>query len=230
MHWQEDDSAALAAPEHSLSELSFALNCRCLPVDHNWALAEAVSAFLPWLHEEPLAGVHAIHVAGSQNGWMRPEEPDALLYLSRRTRLLLRLPHARLDAARALSGRRLEVAGNSMGVGEASEKPLQAADILYARQVASEAHAHEDDFLAWAARELAALLGAAPRKLLPGKALAVRTPRGPIPARSLLVADLKPGQAVALLGAGLGAHRRLGLGLFIPHKGIKAVSSAAGGG
>ena len=230
MHWQEDETAAPPASGHALTELSFALDCRCLPVDHNWALAEAISNRLPWLREEPLAGVHAIHVAGSQNGWMRPEAPDALLHLSRRTRLSLRLPHARLAAARVLSGARLEVAGHAMGLGEASEKPLQAADILYARQVACEAHAHEDDFLAWAAHELGTLLGTVPRKLLPGKALAVRTPRGPIPTRSLLVADLKPEQATALLRAGLGDHRRLGLGLFIPHKGIKAVGAATSGG
>jgi CRISPR-associated protein Cas6 len=230
MHWQEDESAVPAVPAHSLTDLSFALECRHLPVDHNWALAEAVCFCLPWLHDEPLAGVHAIHVAGSQNGWMRPEEPDALLHLSRRTRLLLRLPRARLEAARHLMGKRLQVAGHDVLVGEASEKPLPAADILYARQVASEAHAHEDDFLAWAACELADLLGAPPRKLLPGKALAVRTPGGAIPTRSLLAADLKPEQAAALLRAGLGSHRRLGLGLFIPHKGIKAVGAAAGGG
>ena len=41
---------------------------------------------LPWMVDEPQAGIHLIHGAESGNGWIRPQEPDALLILSRRTR------------------------------------------------------------------------------------------------------------------------------------------------
>jgi hypothetical protein len=48
-------------------------------------------------------------------------------------------------------------------------------------------------------------------------------PDGEIFTRSLMVADLEPEQSVRLQQIGLGAGRTFGCGLFIPHKGIKAV-------
>jgi hypothetical protein len=48
-------------------------------------------------------------------------------------------------------------------------------------------------------------------------------PHGSIFTRSLMVADLEPEQSVHLQQVGLGEGRTIGCGLFIPHKGIKAV-------
>jgi len=48
-------------------------------------------------------------------------------------------------------------------------------------------------------------------------------PDGSIFTRSLMVADLEPEQSVRLQQIGLGEGRTIGCGLFIPHKGIKAV-------
>jgi hypothetical protein len=38
-----------------------------------------------------------------------------------------------------------------------------------------------------------------------------------------MVADLEPEQSVLLQEKGLGTHRKMGCGLFLPHKGIKPV-------
>jgi hypothetical protein len=42
-----------------------------------------------------------------------------------------------------------------------------------------------------------------------------------------MVAELKPEEAFELQRRGLGEGRKLGCGLFIPHKGIKAVKTPA---
>ncbi len=89
----------------------FAIECRSLPVDHAWALSQAIQAALPWFADEPQAGLHTVHGAASGAGWKRPEGEDALLQLSHRTRLVLRLPESRLADAAALTGQTLDVAG-----------------------------------------------------------------------------------------------------------------------
>jgi hypothetical protein len=41
--------------------------------------------------------------------------------------------------------------------------------------------------------------------------------------RSLMIADLDKPTSIALQEQGIGPHRHFGCGIFIPHKGIKAV-------
>jgi hypothetical protein len=47
---------------------------------------------------------------------MRPENAGDLLCLSRRTKLVLRVPRGRIDAAQVLVGRQLDVAGHALRV------------------------------------------------------------------------------------------------------------------
>ncbi|MBM3367482.1 MAG: hypothetical protein FJY43_04255, partial [Betaproteobacteria bacterium] len=78
----------------------FAIQCRSLPVDHAFALSAAIQAALPWFAGEPQAGLHTVHGAASGAGWQRPKGEGALLQLSHRTRLVLRIPeHSLQDAA-----------------------------------------------------------------------------------------------------------------------------------
>ncbi len=61
------------------------------------------------------------------------------------------------------------------------------------------------------------------RKLMPGKAHWIHMPDKTIPARSLMIADLEPEEAVIVQQKGVGTHRLHGCGLFNPQKGIKPV-------
>jgi len=228
VYWQEDDARESGLPPGEVTDLAFAVECRELPVDHAWALAEAVLILLPWMREDPRAGVHPIHVAASGNGWMRPQAPGDLLQLSRRTRLVLRVPAARVADAARLSGQRLDVAGHALSVGASSERPLNGHETLFSRYVAGFPAHDEEAFLAAAARELAAA-GVRVRKMLGGIAQDVRTPGGTVPTRSLMIADLSPEDSRRLQERGLGAHRQMGCGMFVPHKGVREVSSLASG-
>jgi CRISPR-associated protein Cas6 len=122
---------ASGAPEQvapgDIVDAVFAIACRSLPVDHAYALSQAIEAALPWFAQEPGAGLHTVYGAASASGWMRPEGADAVLQLSHRAKLVLRLPLHRLDDAAALLGRTLHVAGWPMRVDRLSLRPLSSS-------------------------------------------------------------------------------------------------------
>jgi len=215
MFWQEEPK-----PVITVVDVMFDIRCPCLPVDHAYALSQAVSQVLPWFLEEPQAGLHLIHGASSGHGWYRPE---SLLYLSRRTRLTLRLPQPRVLDGQALTGKTLEVAGYPLTVGQAAAKPLSQFPVLLARHVIARGEESEEIFLQEAMQSLQAL-GIRCRKALCGKTSQLKGPEGELFTRSLMVADLNSQDSITLQQEGLGEGRKIGCGLFIPHKDIKPVN------
>ena len=197
----------------------FAIECRSLPVDHAWALSQAVQAALPWFADEPQAGLHTVHGAASGAGWVRPEGEDAVLQLSRRTRLVLRLPGRRMADAAALTGRTLDVAGSPMRVGRLAARPLLRIASLFSRSVIFEGAADEPAFVA-AANEALRALGVEAPTILCGREVTLATPEGPYRTRSLMLTVATPAQSLLLQSRGLGEERKLGCGLFIPHKDV----------
>lgn len=207
-------------------DAAFAIECRSLPVDHAFALSAAVQAALPWFADEPQAGLHTVHGAASGAGWKRPEGEDALLQLSHRTRLVLRLPESRLQDAAALTGRTLDVAGFPMRVGRLSPRPLLRIASLFSRSVIFEGGADEPAFVAAAIEGLRAL-GVEASAMLCGRDVTLVTPQRTYRARSLMVTVATPAQSLALQRHGLGEARKLGCGLFIPHKDVGDLRGAA---
>lgn len=197
----------------------FAIECRSLPVDHAYALSEAIRAALPWFADEPQAGLHTVHGAASGAGWVRPEGEDALLQLSRRTKLVLRLPGHRMADAAALTEQTLDIAGCPLRVGALSPRPLQRIASLFSRSVLFQASTDEAHFAATAAEGLRAL-GIEASTMLCGRDVTLATPQGTYRTRSLMVTVGTPAQSLRLQCQGLGEARKLGCGLFIPHKDV----------
>jgi len=222
MHWVEEKGEETTPTPDTVFDLAFKITCKTLPVDHAWALYEALSPLLPWLEADPIAGIHPLHVAESAHGWQRPEEPDALLHLSRRTKLILRLPRERLEEAQTLSGTTVTVAGHAMTIGEASTQPLSRSISLFARRVVIEETEDEEAFIR---RQIDAMyaMGVRPKKLLPGLAHTLQTPQGCICGRLLSLEGLSLEESFSLQINGLGPARHLGCGIFIPHKPLSNV-------
>jgi CRISPR-associated protein Cas6 len=197
----------------------FAIECRSLPVDHAFALSAAIQAALPWFADEPQAGLHTVHGAASGAGWQRPEGEGAQLQLSRRTKLVLRLPGHRVADAAALTGRTLDVAGSPMRVGRLVPRPLQRIASLFSRGVIFEGAAEESAFVAAAIEALRAL-GVESSTMLCGREVTLATPQRGYRTRSLMVTVATPAQSLELQRYGLGEARKLGCGLFIPHKDV----------
>jgi CRISPR-associated protein Cas6 len=226
MLWQEEAPQKEANIPQSIVDLVFNMNCRCLPIDHAYALSQAIQQALLWFEQEPQAGLHLIHGAESGNGWIRPDEQDALLYLSRRTKLTLRLPQHRIKDAQDLSGKTLDIAGHSLKVGTAKEKPLSSMPVLFARHLVADPEQDEDAFLDKAVAQIQQM-GIQCRKALCGRTHHFKLPDSELFTRSLMIADLKPSDSITLQQQGLGSEKKMGCGLFVPHKDIKSVNPDA---
>jgi CRISPR-associated protein Cas6 len=193
-------------------DVQFDLSGLELPEDHGHVLFEALARHLPWMRDTPDLGVHPVHGA--------PSGRNANLVINRRVKLVLRLPVARIEDARALVGRRIDLGAGELVIGAMKEKPLSPYATQYAHFVDMGTR-DEAEFIAAARRELEAMeirCG-----LIPGKARSMHTPNGVIGGFSLMLHDITLLQSLTVQERGLGLHRGYGCGLFVPHKSIKEV-------
>lgn len=226
MFWEEDEDKTLpyVVPDDVI-DMNFSIQCKTLPLDHAWSLSVAIQKLLPWIKDEPLAGIHQIHVAESNNGWMRPEDDEegALLYPSRRTKLTLRIPENRIDEVQRLAGKSLDIDGHPLIVGKSRKKELSNASVIFARYVASDTNENENKFLARMHQDIVDKTDFRVKKMLCGKTHTINTPDGKLLTRHLMIADLDSDPSIKIQQQGLGEYRELGCGLFMPHKGIKTL-------
>ena len=221
MLWDEEEKQVEFELPDNVVDLSFKINCKQLPTTHAWELSQALYEILPWLSEEPEVGIHQIHGATAGNGWERPADGE-LIHLSKRTRMNLRVPRARLEAAMELTGKKINVAGHDVEIGTLTEKRLNPLGTLFSRYVVVPEGMDEDKFMQWVVDELAQR-DITLRKMLCGITHTINTPNESIETRSVMMADLDKQASNSLQEQGVGAHRHLGCGIFMPHKGIKAV-------
>jgi CRISPR-associated protein Cas6 len=193
-------------------DVAFPLDGHEVPREHRCALAEAVGAIVPWLPSTPGAGVHPIKVVAGHG-------PTALLSL--RARLVLRVPRSRVAELGELARRELSLRGRRVRLGAPTLRELLPHRTLYAELVVVDCH-DEAGFLEAVAAELRTL-GVTCTPIC-GRARAVDDieprPRG----QSLMLDALSVDDARRVLDHGLGTHRSLGCGLFVPHRSAAAVT------
>ena len=223
LYWQdENDNPTTYQVPDKIVDVFYKLKCRSLPVDHIQSLSDAIHTALPWVAAEDEVSIPAIHVAESANGWTRPENANDLLYLSRRTRMSLRVPKHRVEDAKKLSGQILKIDGCELKVGEPTIRELSKLTTIFSRYVTADEVEDEQQFMQ-SCHERLTTLGIRPKKMLTGLLHQTKTHQGPIFSRSLLLAELEIQQSVLLQQKGLGKGQKLGFGIFLPHKGIDAV-------
>ena len=223
--WQDTPVAKAPILSQAAVDLVFKTKGRQLPADHAWTLSQAVTRLLPWLKDEPTAGIHLIHGAQSGNGWQQPDD-TGVIELSGRTRFVLRLPRERIEEARALTNQTIEFDGHPVTLLEARTRALTPFGTVLARHIrVTDASTDESVFLEEAARGLNRL-DIAPTKMLCGRIHRFTLPTGSMLTRSLLIADLSLKDSAVVQHHGLGPDRLLGCGLFLPHKSIAAVHTS----
>ena len=224
MYWQENDKKNDISTSDQVIDVSYKIDCKQIPTCHAWELSQALYQAMPWIKDEPELGIHQIHGAASGNGWERPPDGE-LIHLSRRTRMHLRIPASRAAEANELVGETLDVAGHAVAVGNMASKSIDPFTTLFARYIVASADMSEDEFLQWVVAELSARDIQA-RKLLCGIGHEFEANGEKIETRSLMIADLDKSTSIVLQEKGIGLHRHFGCGIFIPHKGIKAVGES----
>ncbi|MFV2061725.1 MAG: type I-MYXAN CRISPR-associated protein Cas6/Cmx6 [Gammaproteobacteria bacterium] len=224
MYWEEEKKSK---PEYQVPDdvmdLIFKIECKVISLDHAQSLCSALCNALPWLQDEPLAGIHLIHAAESGNGWIRPEiSENEVLNLSKRTKLQLRLPKHRIEDAQKLEGMTIIVDDYKLNIRESASRKLTKSPIIFSRHVLSE-DSDEAEFLTKVHQQLKEM-GVRVRKMMCGKRCKHKLKSDTMMTRSLMIAELDVEESVLLQQQGLGAARLLGCGLFLPHKGIIAVN------
>lgn len=202
---------AVFTNQDTMVEAVFPMEGKALPRDYAQALKQAVGEQIPWVHTDVGVGIHPLKLVAG---------PERVALLSGRTRLILRVNANRLEALESLVGIKLDVAGSTLLLGAVHLRALQAHATLYAYRVAA-SNADETAFMRAIEAELASLAIAGERVC--GKRQSMVVDGVEMTTFSMMLHGLVPEQSLRLQQHGLGPHRLLGCGLFVPHKSAAAV-------
>lgn len=195
----------------AITEVYFELQGTLLPKDHGYPLFLELSRLLPWLADETLAAVHNIH--GAETG------KDDLLILNRRARLMIRIPVHRAADLAILSGQTITVGGFKLTIGKGKAKPLARHSPLYAHCVTT-GSMDEEGFASDIIRMLDELKITC--RFICGRPQTITTANGLAYGYSLLL-ELPVEQSILVQQRGMGSNRKIGCGIFIPHKSTHAL-------
>jgi CRISPR-associated protein Cas6 len=196
----------------AVTEVHFELQGTLLPRDHGYLLFLELSRLLPWLADETLAAVHHIH--GAETG------KDDLLILNRRTKLVVRIPaHREADLA-ILSGQTITIGSFKLTIGKGKTKPLTRHSPLYAHCVTT-GSMDEEGFASDIIRILDELNITC--RFICGRRQTITTADGVAYGYSLLLHELPVEQSILVQQRGMGGNRKIGCGIFIPHKSTNAL-------
>lgn len=189
----------------------FDLEGGTLPATYPAVLWAALLRLVPQLANETQAGVLPLRAAESNEG----------VLLTKRTKLVLRLPKTLADPAAArLTGSTLQIGSTSLYIGKCKPRAIQPYPTIHALQVsgASDEVLFMDDI-----RKQLSEMGIL-AKLICGKRSTIQGEQEFTHAYSLVAHDLKPEDSLQLQYVGLGARRQHGFGIFIPYKVISGLS------
>jgi len=196
----------------AVTEVLFELQGTLLPRDHGYLLFLELSRLLPWLADETLAAIH--HIQGAETG------KDDLLILNRRTKLVVRIPiHREADLA-ILSGQTITIGGFKLTIGKGKTRSLARYSPLYAHCVTT-GSMDEEDFASDIIRILDELKITC--RFICGRRQTITTADGVAYGYSLLLHELPVEQSILVQQRGMGGNRKIGCGIFIPHKSTNAL-------
>ncbi|MFK5985096.1 MAG: type I-MYXAN CRISPR-associated protein Cas6/Cmx6 [Pseudomonadota bacterium] len=225
MYWSDETRIEEKNVSAKILDLSIHISCKKLPSDHIYHLATALVEILPWLQDDPRIAIQQIYLPASGNGWQRAEKNiNDLVYLSKRTRLKIRLPMDYIQQLQHLIGKEISVAGFLIQFGSIKEVKINASEILISRFVYfPETENDEEKFLTLAYQQLKQK-NIVVKKMLCGKTTHLNFNGKEFLTRSLMLADLTNDDSLALQEQGIGNYYLYGCGVFIPQKGIKALN------
>tara|TARA_B100001559_G_C16379524_1_gene565916 strand:- start:82 stop:756 length:675 start_codon:yes stop_codon:yes gene_type:complete len=218
--WEEEEQVQLNDTSKMI-DVSFRIDCKTLPYDHACALSNEITKNMPWLLDDNLTGIHTLHGPESGNGWVRSEKEE--IFLSKRTRLVLRIPRSDIEKAKKLENVSVNVLGNTIKIGKSNTKAFLVVRDLISRFVLCDKNETEEDFLLGVKKELFSH-GVMIKKAICGKEKSFTIDGKNRFTRSLMIADLSKENSVLLQDTGVGTGRIFGCGIFLPHKSIDAVS------
>ena len=219
MLWEQDEEAPLSEQRPEAVELFFPLRGDRLQGDYRLALATALEPLLSACGADPArVGVRLTHLPASGNGWYR--ERGAVIHLSRRVSLALRVARDAANGLGGLAGAQICLGDTSLRLGPARVEELPAVEPLYAPYVLGLTETEDEAAFEAALQQRLQVMDIVPRRLLCGRTEPVQTPAGVRLARSVLVDGMGVEAGLRLQARGVGEGRQWGCGLFLPHKAV----------
>ncbi len=213
--WQWEDTETQRLDTTRIVDVSFRLEGDSIPFHYQQTLFESLKTLAPWLLDDRGFGVLMRLAVEEGNGWYRDGAQEQDYFITRRSRMVLRLSSSHVPRAESLVGRSLVFKDQTVQLKSASVMALQAKETVYARHVAL--GDDETQFMQEVYTELKSL-GVACKKILCGRSRQILLDAGLVSTRSLMLAGLRPEDALLIQQAGLGPFRQYGCGLFVPYK------------
>jgi CRISPR-associated protein Cas6 len=195
-----------------MRDVALAISGETIDAGYAVSLYEALARQLQWLDQEPAAGVFSIRGLSLSAG---------RLLIGGRTRVVLRVPAERVADCQRLRGQCIDLP-QPLRIGAVTARELLPFPVLYAHLVVTGCEA-EPAFLADVLAELESV--GVDCQVIVGRSGELRTGSGREMGYSVMLHGLTPDESILLQERGLGRHRKLGCGLFVPHKSVAAVGS-----
>lgn len=190
-------------------DIVFELEGTLVPQDYPFIMWTEIVRTLAWLKEEENVGI--LPLRGSPSG------ENTLL--SKRTKLILRIPAGRATQAGQLTGQQLNIGESKLLVGKGKERELQSATTLHSYLV--ESSLGEVDFIADMKDKLQKMNVSC--NLICDKYRKISGTKESLTGFGLVLHDLKPQASLQIQRTGLGGARHFGCGIFIPFKAISGL-------
>lgn len=211
--WPTDDGVtAPNVDESAVIDIQFDLQGTSVPIDHGFLLFLELSRILPWIATEEMVGIHPIHGAATEHGE---------LMLNRRAKLSIRVPKDRANDLLTLTGKEILVGTHALKIGAGKAKILSLHTPLYAHCVTT--GSTDETIFAADIIKLLDNLNITTRFIC-GRRQSLTTSDGVVYGYSLMLHDIPIEHAILIQQKGLGSNRKLGCGIFIPHKSINALT------
>lgn len=194
-----------------MTNIQFDVHGGKIPRDHRYALALELARLMPWIDDDESVGIHPIQ--GAATG-------EDELVLNHRTKLVIRAHKDRVEALKTLTGQTIKLGQCELRLGPTKLRPITLHTPLYAHCVTT-GSADEDTFNADIIRELDRMH--IDTRFICGRRQTIHVGADAIYGYSLMLHGIPIEHAIRVQETGLGLHRKLGCGLFIPHKSIKAL-------
>ena len=186
-------------------ELQFPFTGTTLPTDHGYALYGALSRIIPELHEADWAAIET--VPGIASG-------DGVTYLDTEASLKIRIPQERIPVLLRLVGKRIEMDGHVIRLGNPQIRLLTPSPLLYSRIVTIKGFTEPEPFLEAVLRKLDGSGISGEPSIGPRRVL--RIGKQTIVGFSLAIHGLSEDGSLHLQKEGMGGRRRMGCGIFFP--------------
>lgn len=217
MYWNDDEDLPVE-PQSDVVDVVFVIKGKTLPNNALSAIAQSLSEQIQDWDKLSKLALH-LKLGGEEgNGWYRDKDPDSVLYLSRRTKLILRVPQEDVDNIQSLTGVELDVQGHSVKLTHKLNKSLTHSPTLYSHHVISEFE-EEVDFLRHVQEQLQEL-NIKCKKILCGKLREIEVANQKVNTRSLMLNELNKEDSLLLQAKGIGSQQKRGCGVFVPYKTI----------